>query len=484
MIDGIDPSWMALLPPLVAILLAFLTQRVLLALSCSIIVGGIVLAVEQHSLRGLNIFEHFVLPALWTKSFANILVIYLGCLGTIIGMWNKTGGALFFAEWLGRKMVSGPRSAMLFSWLVGLIFHQGGTISTVLAGTTLKPVNDRYRVSHEELSYVVDSTASPIATIIPFNAWPMYVAGVCAGLIPLLPTQESAYRFYLMSIPYNFYALFAVTMTLLFSLGWLPWVGQHMKEAAHRARTTGQLDHPDASPLMIQDKNTVHLAKGYRPSIWDFIVPIGLLLAITIIPFALWELGYLPASASNMIAEAFIVAMFASLIMAKCKGMRTKDMVEGVYRGCSSMFLGACIIGLAVTVGTVTKKLGAAEYTIALLQHGLPMWLLPSCLTLLCMVVAFATGTSLGTYAVVYPVALPLAYALNPDPVYIQICFGAVLGGTVFGDQCSPISDTTILSSMFTGCDLMHHVRSQLPLALIAAGLACLTSTGVLWVYF
>jgi Na+/H+ antiporter NhaC len=381
-------------------------------------------------------------------------------------------------------MVSGPRSALIFSWLVGLIFHQGGTISTVLAGTTLKPVNDRYRVSHEELSYVVDSTASPIATIIPFNAWPMYVSGVCAGLIPILPTTDAAYRFFLWSIPFNFYAIIAVTMTLLFSIGWLPWVGRHMTSAIIRSRTTGQLDHPDAAPLMIQDRNTVHLAKGYQPSIWDFIVPIGLLLCITIIPFTLWELGYLPSSYSNMISEAFLVSMMSCLILAKIKGMPLKDMLEGVAKGCHSMLLGAVIIGLAVTVGTVTKKLGAAEYTIQILEQGMPMWALPACLTLLCMVVAFATGTSLGTYAVVYPVALPLAYALNPDPLYVQICFGAVLGGTVFGDQCSPISDTTILSSMFTGCDLMHHVRSQMPLALLAAGLACVTSTTILWLIF
>ncbi|MAZ44272.1 MAG: sodium:proton antiporter [Legionellales bacterium] len=484
MIEGLEPSWLALLPPLVAIILAFLTQQVLLALSTSILVGGIVLAVETHSFHGMNVFEHFMIPALWTKSFASILLIYLGCLGTIIGMWNKTGGAQYFAEWLGRKIVSGPRSALVFSWVVGLIFHQGGTISTVLAGTTLKPVNDRYRVSHEELSYVVDSTASPIATIIPFNAWPMYVSGVCAGLIPIMPTTDAAYRFFLWSIPFNFYGIVAVTMTLLFSLGWLPWVGSRMKAAIYRSRTTGQLDHPDASPLMIQDRNTVHLARGYKPSIWDFIVPIGLLLSITIIPFTLWEMGFLPSSYSNMIAEAFVVAMASSLLMAKFKGMPLKDMVEGVWRGCHSMLLGAVIIGLAVTVGTVTKKLGAAEYTIQLLEQGMPMWLLPACLTLLCMVVAFATGTSLGTYAVVYPVALPLAYALNPDPFYIQVCFGAVLGGTVFGDQCSPISDTTILSSMFTGCDLMHHVRSQMPLALVAAFLACALSTGLLWITY
>ena len=135
-------------------------------------------------------------------------------------------------------MARGPRSSLLFGWLVGMLFHQGGTVSTVLAGTTVKPVADRHRVSHEELSYVVDSTASPVATILPFNAWPAYVAALVAGTIPLLPDEAASYRFFLSSIPFNFYALFAVTATLLFSLGLLPWVGGTMA----RARDAGARD--------------------------------------------------------------------------------------------------------------------------------------------------------------------------------------------------------------------------------------------------
>ena len=140
------------------------------------------------------------------------------------------------------------------------------------------------------------------------------------------------------------------------------------------------------------------------------------------------------------------------------------------------MTLGAIVLALAVTLGTVSRELHTADYLVALLAGSVPIMLLPALLMGLCMAIAFSTGSSWGTYSVVFPVALPLAMAMQTDPLYLQICFGAVLGGAVFGDQCSPISDTTILSSMFTGCDLMHHVKTQLPMALMAAGAATLAS--------
>jgi Na+/H+ antiporter NhaC len=144
--------------------------------------------------------------------------------------------------------------------------------------------------------------------------------------------------------------------------------------------------------------------------------------------------------------------------------------MDGFINGCKSMTIGAVILGLAVTLAMVTSELNTAGFLVSLMSGAVPPVALPAILMLLCMGIAFACGSSWGTYAVVFPVAMPLAWALAPDPTYIQVCFGAVLGGSVFGDQCSPISDTTILSSMFTGCDLMDHVHTQMPLALAAAG--------------
>jgi Na+/H+ antiporter NhaC len=413
-------------------------------------------------------------------------LVYLWSLGGIIGIWEKTGSAHYFASKLGSKIVKGPRSALFFTWLVGMIFHQGGTVSTVLAGTTVKPATDEHKVSHEELSYVVDSTASPIATLIPLNVWPLYIGGIVAGRatesgawVPLIPLidKANAYQFYLGSLKYNYYAIFTVIATLLFALGFLPWIGKSMKAAKIRARTTGALDAPGAEPLLSPDKAGKNGTDGYQPNIWDFLIPIGLLLTITIMPFILWKLDYVGQEDSNWINAAFLTASFAAMFIAYARGMSLNEVLDGFSRGCKSMTLGAIIIGLAVALGIVAQRVGTADYLMTITQGKITPFALPALLTVLCMIVAFATGTALGTYAVVFPVALPLAFDLNPSVAYVQVCFGAVLGGTVFGDQCSPISDTTILSSMFTGCDLMDHVKTQFPLALMTATAGAIAST-------
>ena len=191
-----------------------------------------------------------MLPTLATHSYARLLLIYLWCLGGILGIWYKTGCAEYFAEHLGKKLTKGPKSSLFFAWILGVIFHQGGIVSAILTGTTVKPVADYYKVSHEELSYVVDSTASPIATLIPFNAWPMVVVGIVLGTIPIIDTPIAGYKFFLSCLPYNFYAIIAVIFTLIFALGWMPWVGKSMQQAIHRSRTTGELDAKTAVPLI------------------------------------------------------------------------------------------------------------------------------------------------------------------------------------------------------------------------------------------
>ncbi len=481
--DEINITWLSLFPSIVTLTLAFLSRQVIVALFIGIATGGVVYAWQTQDLGNLNIINSFLLPALGTNVYASLLLIYLWCLGGIVGIWHKTGSAEYFAEHLGKKIASGARSSLLFSWMLGMIFHQGGTVSTILTGTTIKPIADHYKVSHEELAYVVDSTASPVATIIPFNAWPMYITGLIVGTIPFIDTPLDGYKFFLASLPFNFYAIVAVSMTFLFAIGWLPWVGKAMKQAMIRARTTGELDGPDARPLINAHEQLIVPSEDYVPSLLEFIVPIILLLTITITPFVAWKLGYITEKYANCTNEAFMLATLSAIVIAKFRGMHFNDIIEGFMSGCREMTVGAMIFALALTLALVTKKLHTADYLIHLLSDGLPAVLLPLSLTLLCMIAAFSTGSAFGTYAVVFPIAFPLAYSINPntaDPFFLHVCFGAVLGGTVFGDQCSPISDTTIFSSMFTGCDLMDHVKTQLPLALVAACCSALLSTLIL----
>ncbi len=481
-VDPIDEGghygFASILPALTTLILVFFTRDVVSSLFLGIVVAGFVV-------MNVNVIDQFLIPSIGSESFAVILLVYLWCLGGLIGIWTRTGGARYFAEWTGARIVRGPRSAKLFAWLMGVVFHQGGTISTVLAGTTVRPVTDEQRVAHEEVTYVVDSTASPIATVIPLNAWPLYVAGLIAGSTPLFATEQEAITFFFRSIPLNFYGIFAVVMTLLFSLELLPWEGRRMKKARVRARETGTLDRPGSDPLSADELTRLRIPTDYRTGLIDFLLPLGVLIGVALtgvvgplVPaLQAGDIELFLGGISVPFAEAFGLAVLAAMVLALIKGMALKEVVNGFVDGCKGVTIGAIILALAVTLGYVSQTLGTANFIVETTAEFVNPVILPALFMGICMAVAFSIGSSWGTYAVVFPLAMPLAYAINPDPFYVSLAFGAVLGGAVFGDQCSPISDTTILSSLACGCDVMEHVLTQLPLALAAAGAGATLAT-------
>ncbi len=453
-------AW-SLLPAFVTIAVCFITRNVLLALLIGIFTGGLITS-------QVNILTAFLIPSLGSEKYAQILLVYLWALGALLGLWNRNGGARHFAKSIAQRFVNSRTSAKVFTWVVGIIFHQGGTISTVLAGTTVKPVTDQHKVAHEELAYIVDSTASPVATVIPFNVWPVYIAGLITiePLSALVADQEAAIKLFFMAIPFNFYGWIAVTMTLLFALGKLPLFGTPMARVVNRVEATGELDRPGAQPMAASQLTEGDVPDGYTPSVWDFLLPILTLMGFCILPWV--------AGGSPWVFEGFGMAVIVALIWSVMRGMKIDDAFNAMVGGIKGVTIGALVLGLAVTLATVSQELGTAEFVISATSETLRAfpYILPSLLLLICMLIAFSIGSSWGTYAVMFPVALPLALAISSDPTYILLCFGAILGGSVFGDQCSPISDTTILSSLACGSDLMDHVNTQLPLAIIAASIS------------
>ncbi|HSR43530.1 MAG TPA: Na+/H+ antiporter NhaC family protein, partial [Longimicrobiales bacterium] len=391
----------SVVPPAVALILAFVLREVVSALFIGIVLGGVVTG-------QLNVVQEFLIPSIGSEDYGLILLVYLWALGGLIGLWSRTGGALRFARWAAARMVKGPRTAKFFAWLMGLVFHQGGTISTVLTGATSRPVADEHRVAHEELSYVVDSTASPAATLIPFNVWPIYVGGLVAGTVPVIATQQEGVAFFFQALPFNFYAIVAILFTLLFSWDSLPWIpGKRMMEARRRAREEGTLDRPGAEPMAAEELTEVEVPEGYRPGLVDFFAPIGTLLGVAIVPYVVtfFVLGQredplLP------IAEAFLLAVLVAMAVALTKGMRLRDVMDGFISGCKGVTIGAVVLALAVTLKAVADALGTAPYVVGALGDVIPAVALPAALLLLCMLVAFSTGTSWGTYAVIFPVAL------------------------------------------------------------------------------
>ncbi|MFN1835197.1 Na+/H+ antiporter NhaC family protein [Balneola sp. MJW-20] len=469
----------SVMPPLVAIVLAFYTREVVSSLFLGICLGGVISG-------KLNIVQEFLIPSVGTESFALIILVYLWALGGLIGIWTRTGGAEKFAVWASKKMVRGPQSAKFFTWMMGLIFHQGGTISTVLTGATVRPVADKHRVSHEELSYMVDSTASPAATLIPFNVWPFYVGGLVIGTLPLFETTQQSIAFFFSALPYNFYAIFAILITLIFAWDKFPFVpGKKMRAAIKRARAGEGLDRQGSTPMAAEELTKNKVPEGYKPGLIDFFGPIGTLLGVAIIPYVItYFIMDLGEDSVLLVAEAFVLAVLVGFGIALAKGMTLRQVVDGFVDGCKGVTIGAIILALAVTLKSVADAVGTAPYVVELAGDVIPPFLLPGLLMILCMLIAFSTGTSWGTYAVVFPVAIPLAWAVIPDPFFLTLCFSAVIGGSVFGDQCSPISDTTILSSLSTGCDLMDHVQTQFPLAILAGTLAVISYAGIVLLSF
>ena len=458
----------SLLPAIVAVSLCLLTKEPLTALLGGIVAGAFILG-------RFDITDAVLIPVLATENAAGVLMLYLWLLGGLLGIWSRTGAAQAFASYMTRHLVRGPRTAKMVAWLLGVLFFQGGTMSTVLVGSTVKPLADQNRVSHEELAYIVDSTASPIASVLAFNAWPAYIqALIFVPGVAFLATEANRIAFFFSSIPFSFYGILAVLGTLLLSLNIDRFSGAGIRRARQRALKTGALDGPDASPLCARELQESLVPAGYSPHVLEFAVPLAALICTAV--------GTFIALGVPKVNWAFGIALLISAVSALMRGMSLGNLVEGFGHGLKGVVLASVILMLAITVGSISKEVGAGQYMVELLGNSIPYWGLPVALQVLTMITAFSTGSSWGTYAITFPLAMPLAWAIAQQPgienpqIFMSICLAAVLNGSVYGDQCSPISDTTILSSMTTGCDLMDHVKTQI----VPASFAAITA-GLLW---
>ena len=464
-------GWWSLLPAAVAVILCWLTREPVTSLAAGIVSGALLLG--KYDITG-----EVMIPSLASTNSAGVLLLYLWLLGGLMGVWSRTGAAQAFAEFMTARFVRGPKTAKLVAWALGIVFFQGGTVSTVVVGTTVKPIADKERVSHEELAYIVDSTASPIASQLAFNAWPGYVqAFIFVSGVGFLATETDRIAFFFQSVPFCFYAIFAVLGTFLLSIEKPVFLGRRLAAAMRRARATGKLDAEGADPLSARELQASRVPAGYAPHVVEFFLPLGALIAIAV--------GTFVAYGSPNVQWAFGTALLLAAGIALGKGMSLKDLIAGFHDGIKGVVLGSVILLLAITIGNVSTETGGGVFLVEQLGDAVPYFLLPVLLQIMTMVIAFSTGTSWGTYAVAFPLAMPLAWAvagaqgLSHPELFMTLCFAAVMDGSVYGDQCSPISDTTVLSSVCTGCDLMDHVKTQIPQASIAAGLAAVCWTAI-----
>jgi Na+/H+ antiporter NhaC len=468
-------GFLSVLPALLAIVLAIATRQVILSLFVAVWLGATFLYSYNPAVGIMRTLDEFILGSVSDPWNAGILIFTM-LMGAAIGLVTRSGGAQAIAEALARKAKT-PRAGMLAAWLMGIIIFFDDYGSCLIAGNTSRPITDKLRVSREKLAYLIDSTAAPIATIAVISTWVGYEMGMIGEGFAAVGVEVAPYMVFLQSIPYRFYSLFAMAMVLILAFT-LRDFGP-MYKAEIRARTTGKLMRDGAVPLSASDTAELQVREG-TPLRWiNFVLPILTIIVVTIVGLYFngggAEAGTFLDAIGN--ADASVVLLWSSLaglvvgvILVLAQRILTlNETMETVMTGAKSVFTALVILVLAWSLSSVSGALGAADYLAPLVSSsGVPVWLVPLIVFIVACLVAFATGTSWGTMGILTPMAVPIAYAFGVDYILIPT-LAAVLTGAIFGDHCSPLSDTTILSSTGSSCDHIDHVRTQLPYSIVTA---------------
>jgi Na+/H+ antiporter NhaC len=358
--------------------------------------------------------------------------------------------------------------------------------NTLIVGNTMRPVTDRHRVSREKLAFLVDSTAAPVACVALVSTWIGYEVSLVGDALSKAESSLNPFSIFLASIPYAFYPIFALAATLMIAVSRRDW--GPMLAAERRARA-GEVLAATAQPLADYESSSLAPKQGVPCRWWNAAVPVVSVVVVTLGGFfytgraSLLAAGESATNLSRIVgaSDSFTVLLWASLVglsaaivLAVVQGiLDIRQALSAAVDGFKSMFMAFVVLTLAWSLGQVCTDLATADFLKAAVGPSLPAALLPMAVFLVAAAVSFSTGTSWGTMAILTPLAVPWALeAADGDPRLLAVTVAAILGGSVFGDHCSPISDTTILSSMASGCDHVDHVRTQLPYALLAAAVA------------
>jgi tetracycline resistance efflux pump len=459
-----DPTWISLLPPLLAILLAIISRQVYLSLFAGIWLAWTILR-GWNPVAGLGAGIEGVVLVLGDAGNARVILFTL-VIGALIGTIETYGGVKGFVQWLEqRKWVDSPRKAQALAWGTGLIIFIESNITVLVAGSVARPLFDRFRSAREKLAYLIDSTSAPICILIPLNAWGAYNLGILQEL-----GVEDPLGVLLGSIPLNFYALFAVLLSGAVMV-WGIDIGP-MKKAEQRARS-GEVLWPGAQPLMDEKVLSSGGLDRIPPRAVNMLLPIAVMVLMMPISLVITGGGDLRAgSGSTSVLWAVLSGLGTAWILLLLQRAATMDeLVRTALQGASGLVPLALILQLALALGSVTQELGTGIWVANVTSGLLPPAVFLPVLFLVSAGIAFSTGTSWGTFAIMLPIAVPAAMTLGlPLAPFVA----AALSGGIFGDHASPISDTTIISSMAAATDHIDHVRTQLPYAAIAGGLAIL----------
>jgi tetracycline resistance efflux pump len=454
-----EPTWISVLPPLLAIGLAILTRQVYLSLASGIWLGWTIMA-GWNPLTGLALTIEETVAVLANPGNAKVILFTL-VIGALIATVEASGGVRGFVQWVQhRNFVTSGRRAELLAWIIGVIIFIESNITVLVAGAISRPLFDRFRVSREKLAYIIDSTSAPICILIPLNAWGAYTLGLLneSGV-------ENPMGVFLGSIPLNFYALAAVLLTLgtvVFRLNLGP-----MRNAERRTQA-GEVLSERASPLLDPEVLSPTPNDRIPPRAMNMVLPI--VAMVVMMPVSLYITGdgdLRAGSGSTSVLWSVLVGLGVAWVLLVAQRANTVDELTRIgLRGAGGLVSLALVLLLALSLGAVARQLGTGLYLAQATAGVLPPVVFLPLVFLVAAGIAFSTGTSWGTFAIMVPIAVPAAQAMGLPP---EPFLAAALSGGIFGDHASPISDTTIIASMAAATDHIDHVRTQLPYALVAA---------------
>ena len=453
----------SVVPPILTIVLALVTKNVFISLLIGIFTSSMVLC-GGAPLTGLNdAFYSFIHT--FESSGNTITLISFLLIGALIYLIEKSGGVEGFTEVMLKKraLIKTKRGANIFTWLLGIIIFTSGSLSCMVTGSVSRPFNDALKVPHEKSAFIVHATSTPWCVLFPLSGWLAALAGYLAsGGVP----ENEAISVLLRSIPLNFYCILAVFGTLAVSLFGIN-IGP-MRKAEERAEKTGALDNPGRGGTLTEETTSPSKAK---PRVLNMLLPMGVLIATILAVLTLTGKGN-PTQGAGMqsLLWGCILAVVTICILCVAQKLFSVDeVINEMFKGMGTMLPVAGILLFGFTMGNLVKDLDTGNYLTSVFMGVLSPALLPALSFLLCMLLSFATGTSMGTMAIMSVICLPMAISMG---ISIPLVAGAVFGGSIFGDHASPISDTTIMSCATTGCDIIDHVKTQMPYVLIFAAIS------------
>jgi len=453
-------GWLSVVPPIFAILLAIKTRQVFLSLFLGIVVGWIIIS-HGNILIGIELSIQSII-AVFKDAGNTQVIIFCAMVGALISLTQANGGVQGFVDLIQKKnIVISRKRATVFSFFVGCIVFIESSISCLVTGTIFHPIYERFKISREKLAYICDTTSSPICILIPLNAWGAYV-------VSLLDKEKlsNTVPLFLSTIPLNFYAILSVLFAGFISFSFKDFSA--MKKAEKRSFETGKTIAESGVPMISEDVASLKPKKGIQHKALNMIIPVLVMIIMMPVSLIITGNGNLTSGSgtTSVLWSVLSAITVAGLISVIQKILSLREVMDYTLKGISGLVPLAILMVFAFSIGDTCRTLGTGEYVASLSRDFLNPSLIAPILFITSAFISFSTGTSWGTFAIMIPIAVPTALNAS-SPLALSIA--AVLSGSVFGDHCSPISDTTIVSSMASACDHIDHVRTQLPYAVTMA---------------